>query len=81
MDSNNPNLLKGQFFIKEFGNVIVPCLKMSLRNNLSFPIKTVRGITASPLALSNATIGLKFALHNAGYDVGGGSVLVEESKL
>jgi len=72
MDAADANLLRGQFFVREIDNSIVPYIKMKLRNDLSFPIKTI--ITA-PLAVPDAAAacaGVRFVLYNGGYGVGGG---------
>ncbi|MCL2574314.1 MAG: DUF2971 domain-containing protein [Defluviitaleaceae bacterium] len=79
MDSNNPNLLRCQFFAREVDNTLIPYIKMALRNNLSFPINEI--ITAPLSILDTATSGLDFALYNAGYGIGENGVKVSKSKV
>ena len=79
MDTNNPNLLRSLFFVRENDNTLIPFVKMSLRNNLSFPINRI--ITA-PLAISDTILpGLEFALYNSGYNIGENGVAIEKSKI
>jgi len=79
MDTNNPDLMKGHFFVRETGGSLIPYVKMSLRNNLSFKITEI--ITA-PLAISDTVAsGLDFALYNAGYKTGDGNVVIKQSGI
>ena len=79
MDTNNSNLLRGHFHVREVGGTIVPYIKMGLRNNLSFPL---RSIISAPLALSDTTEeGLSFILYNSGYHCGYDGVQISKSKI